>query len=113
MVEPRLEAKKDLRQIPLLDEEHSTCVGTTIAAAEAELVHQALKRNVDLFVRTTSDMPGVSPTIFTHKLSIYKEARLVAQRKSKLGKIRGWQRRKRPRSYCRSGSYKRLGTPLG
>ena len=30
-------------------------------------------------------MPGVSPNIITHKLSIYKEARSVAQDKRKLG----------------------------
>jgi len=41
-VESRLEAKEELRQVPLLDEEHNTYVGTTIATAEAELIHQAL-----------------------------------------------------------------------
>jgi len=67
-VEPRLEANEDLRQVPLLDEEHNTYVGTTIAATEAELVHQALKRNVNLFVLIAFDMLGLSPNIITHNL---------------------------------------------
>jgi len=69
-VEPRLEAKEELCQVPLLDEEHNTCVGTTIATIEAEMVHQALKRNVDVFAWTTTDMSGVSPKIITHKLLV-------------------------------------------
>ena len=28
--EDRLEAREELRQVPLLDQEHNTCVGTTI-----------------------------------------------------------------------------------
>jgi len=76
--DPRLEANEDLRWVPLLDEEHNICVGMTIVAAEAKLVHQALKRNIDLFAWTTFNMTGVSPDIITHKLSIYREARLVA-----------------------------------
>jgi len=69
----------------LIDEEHKTCVGTTITAVKAELIDQALKRNVDLFAWTTLDMPRVSPDIITHKLSVYKEARPIAQKKHKLG----------------------------
>jgi len=57
----------------------------TIAVAEAELIHQALKMNVDLFVWTTSNMRGVSLDIITHKISVYKEACSVAQKKRKLG----------------------------
>jgi len=30
-------------------------------------------------------MPGVSPDVIIHRLSIYKEARLIAQKKWKLG----------------------------
>lgn len=77
-VEPRLEAKEELCQVPFLGEEHSTCVGTTIPTVEAESIHQALKRNVDLFAWTTSNMPGVSLDIITHKLSIYREEHQIA-----------------------------------
>jgi len=54
--------------------------------AKAELVHQALKRNVDRFAWTTSDMLGVSPDIITHKFSIYKETCLITHKKRKLEK---------------------------
>jgi len=57
----------------------------TIAATKAELVHQALKKNVDLFAWTTSNMSGVSPDIITHKISVYKEAHPVAQKKRNHG----------------------------
>jgi len=44
-----------------------------------------LKRNVDLFTWTTIDMPRVILDIIIHKLLVYKETRLVAQKKRKLG----------------------------
>jgi len=75
---------EDLRQVPFLDEEHTTCVGMTIATTEVELVHQVLKKNVDLLAWTTSDIPGVSLDIITHKLLVYKEMCPVAQKKPKL-----------------------------
>jgi len=72
--ELRLEVKKDLCRVPLLDEDHTTCVGTTIAATEAEAIHEALKKNVDLFAWTTSNTSGVNSNIISHRLSNYKEA---------------------------------------
>ena len=80
-VEPRLEAKEELRRVALIDEERYTSIGTTMAAADAKLIHQALRRNVDLFAWTVADVPGVNPEIITHRLSVYKEARPVAQKK--------------------------------
>ncbi|XP_068484963.1 uncharacterized protein [Phaseolus vulgaris] len=83
--EERLEAREELRRVPLLDEEHSTAVGTVLAAAEAEVMHAALKKNVDMFAWTPADMPGVSPDVITHRLSIFKEARPISQKKRDLG----------------------------
>jgi len=48
-VEPRLEAKEELRHVPLVDEEHYVSIGMAMAATDAKLIHQALKKNVDLF----------------------------------------------------------------
>ena len=56
-----------------------------MAAAEVEIMHATLKRNVELFAWTPSDMPGVSPDIITHRLSIFKEARPIAQKKRDYG----------------------------
>jgi len=83
-VEPRLELNEDLHQVPLLNEEHTTCVGTTIVTTETKLVHQALKKNVYLIVWTTFDMPAMSPDIITHRLTIYMEAQPVVEKKCKL-----------------------------
>ena len=81
----RLEAREELRRVPLLDEEHSMAVGTALAAAEAEIMHVALKKNVDMFAWMPADMLGVSPDVITHRLSIFKEARPISQKKRDLG----------------------------
>jgi len=52
-----------------------------MAVAKAEIMHATLKKNVDLFVWTPSDMPSISSDIITHKLSVFKEARPIAQKK--------------------------------
>ena len=80
-VEPRLEAKDELRRVALIDEERYTSIRTEMAVVDAELIHQALKRNVDLFAWTTANVPRVNPEIITHRLSVYKETRPVAQKK--------------------------------
>ena len=72
--EDRLEAREELCRVPLLNEEHNTRVDTTTTPVEAELMHATLKKNVDLFAWTTSDMSRVSPDVITHKLSVFKEA---------------------------------------
>jgi len=83
--EDRLEAREELRRAPLLDEEHISAVGTTMAAAKAEIMHAALKKNMDMFAWTPTDMPGVNPDVITHRLSIFKEARPISQKKRDLG----------------------------
>jgi len=85
VTEDRLEAREELRRVPLLDEEHNTAVGTALAAVEAEIMHAALKKNIDMFAWTPADMPGVSPDVITHRLSIFKEARPFSQKKRDLG----------------------------
>jgi len=42
----------------------------------------------DLFAWTVADIPEVSPDIITHRLSIYKEARPMTQKKCKIGEER-------------------------
>jgi len=77
----KLKAREELRQVPLLDEERSTCVGTTMAVIDAEIMRATLKNNVDLFAWTPSDMSGVSLYIITHRLLVFKEARPIVQKK--------------------------------
>ena len=40
---------------------------------------------MDLFAWTAADVPGVNPEVITHRLSVYKEARPVAQKKRNHG----------------------------
>ena len=56
-----------------------------MAAVEAEIMHAALKKNMDMFAWTPADMSWVSPNVITHRLSIFKEARLISQKKRDLG----------------------------
>jgi len=37
-----------------------------MAAADAELIHQTLKKNVDLFAWTAADVPAANPEIIIH-----------------------------------------------
>ncbi|XP_068503572.1 uncharacterized protein [Phaseolus vulgaris] len=77
--EDRLEAREEMRRVPLLDEERNTAVGTAMVAVE--VMHVVLKKNIDLFAWTPSEMPGVSLYIITHRLSVFKEARSITQKK--------------------------------
>jgi len=52
-----------------------------MAAAEAEVIHVTLKKNVDLFAWTPSDMLSISLDIITHRLAVFKEAQPIAQKK--------------------------------
>jgi len=76
--EDRLKAREELRRVPLLDEEHNTTVGTIMATTEAEIMRAALKKNMDIFAWTPTDMPGVSPDVITHRLSIFREAQSIS-----------------------------------
>jgi len=57
-IEDRLEAREELRRVPLLDEEHNTALGTTMVAAEAEIMHATLKKNMDMFAWTPRHAEG-------------------------------------------------------
>jgi len=83
--EARMEPDEDLRSVPLPDDEHKTHIGTSLKPDDNKLLSQTLVDNTYLFAWTVADMCGVSPNIITHHLSIYKEARPIAQKKRKMG----------------------------
>ncbi|XP_014511473.1 uncharacterized protein LOC106770166 [Vigna radiata var. radiata] len=62
---------------------------TTIARGLEEEVEKKLRatlwRNRDLFAWTAADMPGIHPSIMSHRLSLFREARPIAQKKRKMG----------------------------
>ena len=55
---------------------------------ERATITPILTNNTDLFAWSTADLLGVDPKVASHKLSIYKEARYVSQKKRKLGEER-------------------------
>jgi len=51
-------------------------------------IGEALIANQDLFAWSTEDMPGVDPSVMSHKLSFCREARPMSQKKHRLGEER-------------------------
>ena len=88
MDDPRMEAGEDLQAFPLRDDRHITHVGTSLKPDDRMAIGTTLVKNADLFAWTAADMPGVDPQVITHRLSLYKEARPIAQKKRHLGEER-------------------------
>ena len=84
--EARIESGDDLCSLPLQDEDHKTHIGTSLKLDDSKLVSQTLIDNTNLFTWTVVDIPVVSLNIIKHHLSIYKEARSVAQKNEKWAK---------------------------
>ncbi|XP_014524092.1 uncharacterized protein LOC106780328 [Vigna radiata var. radiata] len=62
---------------------------TTIARGLPEVIEKELRnmlwKNQDLFAWMAADMLGIHPSVMSHKLSLYKDARPVSQKKRKMG----------------------------
>ncbi|XP_027922675.1 uncharacterized protein LOC114180566 [Vigna unguiculata] len=63
-------------------------LGTGLQHDQREMLTPTLISNTDLFSWSVADLPGVDPHVAVHKLSVYKEARYVSQKKWKLGEER-------------------------
>jgi len=63
-------------------------LGTSLQQEQRDILTPTLISNTDLFAWSTADLPGVDPQVAVHKLSAYKEARYVSQKKWKLGEER-------------------------
>ena len=55
---------------------------------ERAIITPILVSNTDLFSWSATDLPGVDLLVASHKLSIYKEARYISQKKRKLSEER-------------------------
>nr|KYP46154.1 Uncharacterized protein K02A2.6 [Cajanus cajan] len=66
-----------------------TKIGKYLDADVQNTIMSILLKNTDLFSWCSADMPSIDPNFICHKLSIYKEAKPVSQRKRK---IRGEKR---------------------
>ncbi|XP_072061946.1 uncharacterized protein [Arachis hypogaea] len=62
-----------------------TYVGLTLSPEEKSSFRAFLQQNADLFAWTPADMPGIDPSIISHKLALDPSVRLVAQKKRNLG----------------------------
>ena len=70
---------------------HSINLGTSLNSDECVIITPILINNTDFFAWSTANLPRVDPLMASHKLSIYKEARYISQKKCKLGEERQWQ----------------------
>jgi len=59
-------------------------LGTGLQQEQRDILAFTLIANTDLFAWSAADLSGVDPQVVVHKLSIYKEARYVSQKKRKL-----------------------------
>ncbi|XP_072064408.1 uncharacterized protein [Arachis hypogaea] len=62
-----------------------TYVGSTLSSKEKSSFRAFLQQNADLFAWTPADMPGIDPSIISHKLALDPSVRPVAQEKRNLG----------------------------
>ena len=67
---------------------HFINLGTGLNSDERAIITPILINNIDLFAWSTADLPRMDPLVASHKLSIYKEARYISEKKCKLGEER-------------------------
>jgi len=83
----RLEPVEETTLLELLNG-HSITLGTGLNSDERAIITPVLVGNTDLFAWSAVDLPGVDPLVASHKLSIYKEACYISQKKRKFGEER-------------------------
>ena len=59
----------------------TTRIGTKLSPEMRTKLVQFLKENMDVFVWTHEDMPGISPEVIRHKLNVDSERKPVQQRR--------------------------------
>ncbi|XP_072077773.1 uncharacterized protein [Arachis hypogaea] len=77
---------EDLIKVTLTgDHTKFTFIGASLEKGAKEKLIAFLRRNTDLFAWTSGDMPGISPSVITHRLAVNPTARPVSQKKRNLG----------------------------
>ncbi|XP_072084713.1 uncharacterized protein [Arachis hypogaea] len=77
---------EDLIKVTLTDDHTKfTFIGASLEKGAKEKLIAFLRRNTDLFAWTSGDMPGISPSVITHRLAVNPTARPVSQKKRNLG----------------------------
>ncbi|WVY91024.1 hypothetical protein V8G54_036538 [Vigna mungo] len=63
----------------------TTLIARSLSPEMEKALRASLWRNRDLFAWTAADIPGIHPSVMSHRLSLFREARPVAQKKRKMG----------------------------
>ncbi|XP_017419350.1 uncharacterized protein LOC108329586 [Vigna angularis] len=85
-IDERLHPQGDVKFLSLsADASKNTNIGADLTLKDEQDLRHRLRANADLFAWTASDMPGIHPGVMAHKLSIFREARPVAQKKRRFG----------------------------
>jgi len=80
----RMKPSNDVTKWQLAGEGQNTRLGRGMTESEVKRVTKLLADNRDLFAWMVEDMPGVDPRVMSHRLSVCKEARPVAQKKRRM-----------------------------
>ena len=72
-----------LEDIPLKkgNPEKFTRIGTSMEEKMKQDLVQFLRENIDVFAWSHEDMPGIDPSVITHRLNVYPSSKLVRQKK--------------------------------
>ncbi|XP_014506386.1 uncharacterized protein LOC106766145 [Vigna radiata var. radiata] len=82
----RFEPQGDVKAFVLgRSEDQTTSIGAGLQPEDERDLTELLRANFKLFAWSVADMPGIHPSVMTHKLSVFKEARPVAQKKRRFG----------------------------
>nr|XP_025682159.1 uncharacterized protein LOC112783427 [Arachis hypogaea] len=77
---------EDLIKITLTDDQAKfTFIGASMHKDAKEKLTKFLRQNADLFAWTSGDMPGINPSVITHRLAVNPSARPISQKKRNLG----------------------------
>ncbi|XP_017416505.1 uncharacterized protein LOC108327297 [Vigna angularis] len=90
-LDPRTNTEDRLERIeetqPVLigkDPSQTTTMARGLQPEVEEELRALLWKNRDLFAWTAADMPGIHPSVMSHKLTLFKEARPIPQKKRRM-----------------------------
>ena len=72
-----------LEDIPLEEgnPEKFTRIGTSMKEKTKQDLVQFLRKSIDVFAWNHEDMPGIDPSVITHRLNVHLSSKLVRQKK--------------------------------
>ena len=72
-----------LEDVPLEEgnPEKFTRIGTSMEEETKQELVQFLRENIDVFAWSHEDMPGIDPSVITHRLNVYPSSKPIRQKK--------------------------------